>query len=296
MVTPSPPLAVTAGTPACQASQLEGIETDGGSATGNVGERILLRNTSGTACYLEGYPDVSILGSNGEVLASAAGTADRGTFFDLSLQVVPVLMEPGTPELSPSAEVGMSGVGQAFENLSWYACHPALQAAQAALQLPDGGGRLLVPFAIESPYSAACDATTTAYVALSRGPIDAAGYLSEPTPAYIDMAISIDAPASATAGSSLTYYVTLQNASSAIYDLSECPDYVEMLSAKQPVVSYQLNCAPVGTIPPGREVTFQMQLTIPATVAAGPNTLTWVLVDGRLGMATATTPIEIAGG
>ena len=156
-----------------------------------------------------------------------------------------------------------------------------------------------MPFAIESPYSAACDATTTAYVALSRGPIDAAGYLSEPTPAYIDMAISIDAPASATAGSSLTYYVTLQNASSAIYDLSECPDYVEMLSAKQPVVSYQLNCAPVGTIPtPGTGGHFPDADDHPCHRGgrARHPELFWVLVDGRLGMATATTPIEIAGG
>jgi hypothetical protein len=296
VVTPGPPLAVPAGTPACWASQLEGIEAAGGAATGNVGERILLRNLSGAACYLEGYPDVSILGSSGQVLASAAGSADRGTFFDLSLQVVPILMEPGTPELTSSEEVGVSGLGQAFVNVTWYACHPAVQAAQAALHLPNGGGRLLVPFAIESPYSPACDATTTAYVALSRGPIDAAGYLSEPAPVYLEMAISIDAPTTATAGSSLTYYVTMRNASSTTYDLSECPDYVEMLFAKQPVASYQLNRAPVGAIAPGQEVTFQMQLAIPGTVAAGPNTLSWALVDGRLSMPTASTPIEIAPG
>ena len=32
---------------------------------------------------LEGYADISILGSNGKVLTSAARTADRGTFLDL---------------------------------------------------------------------------------------------------------------------------------------------------------------------------------------------------------------------
>ncbi|MGP8160700.1 MAG: DUF4232 domain-containing protein [Candidatus Dormibacteria bacterium] len=296
VVTPSPPLAVPAGTPACQASQLEGIEAPGGAATGNVSERILLRNLSDTACYLEGYADVSILDSSGRVLASAVGSADRGTFFDLSLQVVPILMEPGTPELSPSEMVGVSGLGQAFVNVTWYECHPAVQAAQAALHLPNAGGRLLVSFAIQSPYSPACDATATTFVALSRGPIDAAGYLSQPAPVYIEMAISIDAPPSVTAGSTLTYYVTMRNASSTTYDLSECPDYVEMLNAKQPVASYQLNCAPVATMAPGQSVTFQMQLAVPATVAAGPNTLSWALIDGRLSIPTTSTHIEIARG
>jgi hypothetical protein len=296
VVTPSPPLAVAAGTPACRAGQLEGIETAGGAATGNVDERILLRNVSATACYLEGYVDISILDSSGRTLASASGTADRGTFFDLSPQAVPVLMEPGTPELSASEEVGVSGSGQAFLNVAWYACHPALQAAQAALQLPNGGGRLLVPFVIESPYSPVCDGTTAAYRELSRGPIDAAGYLSEPAPVYIEMPIGIDAPASVTAGSILTYYVTMLNASTTTYDLSECPDYVEMLGAKQPVASYQLNCGPVGAVAPGGAVTFQMRLAIPGGVATGPETLSWTLVDGRLGMATASTQIEIAPG
>ncbi len=295
LVTPSPPLAVPASTPACRASQLEGVEAPGGAATGNVAEQIVLRNQSPSACYLDGYADISILGPSGTVLASAVGSADRGTFFDLSLQVVPILMEPGTPALaSPGTFEESEVLGQAYMNVTWYEC-PAVQAAAADVQLPDSGGSLLVPFAIQSPYSPACDGTSS-FVALSRGPLQASGYLAQPSPVYLDMDISINAPPAVTAGSTLTYYVALLNTSTATYDLGQCPDYVEMLREKQPVAEFQLNCAGVGAIAPGESVTFQMRLAIPVTVSAGVNTLTWALIDGRLSIPTVSTPVEIVDG
>ena len=65
---------------------------------------------------------------------------------------------------------------------------------------------------------------------------------------------------------------------------------------RRPVAEYQLNCAPVGAIAAGESATFQMQMAIPATATAGPNTLSWALGGGRLSMPTASAPIEIKGG
>jgi hypothetical protein len=296
-VTPSPPLAVVAGTPPCRAGQVEGVEVPGGAATGHEDEHILLRNRSGVACFLQGYLDISILDSKGRVLASAVGSADRSTFFDYGLPVLPVLLKPGTPPFGSPTNFQITDpgeVGQAWMNVEWYQCHPSVQAVEAALQLPDSGGRLLVPFALQSPYSPDCDTTASTYTFIGRGPLQASGYVSAQQPAYQRDSISIDAPDTVKAGSTLTYYVTIHNDSSKAYDLALCPDYTEMLGAKQAVEEYQLNCSHVGAIDPGDSATFQMELAIPSTLPAGASTLTWGLIDGRLSNSTATAPITIA--
>jgi hypothetical protein len=59
------------------------------------------------------------------------------------------------------------------------------------------------------------------------------------------------------------------------------------------VAKYQLNCAPVGHVAAGAGVTFEMRLSIPSTAPAGPNVLRWALVDGRLAVPYASSPIVI---
>jgi len=100
-------------------------------------------------------------------------------------------------------------------------------------------------------------------------------------------------PASAKAGSTLVYFVTVKNTDQADYGLDPCPNYGELLANKKPVAVYQLNCSTVHHIAPGARVKFELRLNLPSDLATGPNQLTWALYDGRLALPYAETAIVI---
>jgi hypothetical protein len=244
-------------------------------ATGNVTMPVLLSNQSSSTCVLDGFPDIAVLDASGGVLAQAAGTTGRGTYFPDGA-VVPILLRSG---------------GQATMNVSWYDCtHP--QASQLALDLPDKGGRLLVPFPVSGRYFALCD-TDPHYSSLSRGHFSPVGVETSPAPSYIPFNATIETPPSAKAGSTLTYFVTLRNRGTAAYVLTPCPDYIEILGLKSAVADYRLNCRPVGVMAPGATLKFEMRIPLPARVQAGTSEIRWVLSDGRVGFPQATAPVAI---
>ena len=105
--------------------------------------------------------------------------------------------------------------------------------------------------------------------------------------------IRISAPASVKGGSTLVYYVTIKNTSQSDYRLDPCPNYVEILGAKNAVAEYQLNCSPVGHIAPGASVKFEMKLSLPSTVPLGTMQLQWALLDGRVASPNVHTSIAI---
>jgi Protein of unknown function (DUF4232) len=293
---PRPPIPVPPGTPTCRASQLEGASADGGAATGHVNMPIVVRNRGAVACVLAGWADVRILDGGGRVLAVAAGTANRGTFFD-DWPKVAVLLAPSTPPLPAHPGSGQAGGrGQAVMNLEWYDCRQP-RAAILLLDLP-GGGRLRVPFDRTGAYSAACEPPGAGWGAkrawvVARGPLSPAGFTWPPEPHYLDVRVDIRAPASVRRGVTLAYQVTLTNRDHRSYRLDPCPDYNQFLGRKDVLASYQLNCQPVGAIAPGEQVTFQMRLAIPATAMTGPNQLIWGLLDGRIATPVATAPLTI---
>ena len=62
MASPSPPIPIPPGTMPCQASQLDAAYFMSSAATGgNVDSPVRFRNHSATSCYLEGYPDLTLL-------------------------------------------------------------------------------------------------------------------------------------------------------------------------------------------------------------------------------------------
>ena len=278
--TPSPlaPVPIPAGTQPCKASQLEAASMDGGGATGHMNTPVGIRDRSSVACYLDGYPDITILDSAGRTLAQAAGVHDRGTFFD-SWPPVRVLMTPGTPTLASEAHEPMSR-GQAYLAIEWFVCKGG-QAARLTMSLPDAGGSMTIPFNVRAPYAAQCDSYTPPTAGALRGPFSPAGY-ELPGPEYLTTDITISAPASVKRGTTLVYYVTVKNTSQSDYRLDPCPNYVEILGAKNPVAEYQLNCSPVGHVASGAGVKFEMKLSLPATVPLGTTMLQWALLDGRL--------------
>src|SRR4029077_5441647 len=114
-----------------------------------------------------------------------------------------------------------------------------------------------------------------------------------PAPDYMQMQYTVDSPATAKAGSTLEFFVTIRNVGTRDYTLSPCPDYSNALVPDGPVTYYQLNCGPVGAIKPGHSERFQMKFDIPSTTATGPWQLLFGLVDGRVTPPGATVPIAI---
>jgi hypothetical protein len=289
---PGPPVLIPSGTPACVASQLEARSGWEGAAAGNHDTPIAFRNRSASRCFVEGYPDVAVLDRKGALLVQASGLSGRGTYFD-SWPVVPVLMQPGVPPFPPDVFPNVGTMpslrGEAFLNLSWYDCRQP-QAAWLGIDLPNGGGRLTTPFVFKGAYSSACPRTDADGV--SRGPLSPAGYTTPSGFLFSDLSISLQAPASAPHGSTLTFYVTLTNHDQVGFSLEPCPDYREILD-KASIQSYQLNCLPVSRIAPGDSVTFQMKAQVPASSIDGAHFLTWALLDGRLSQNFASTTIEV---
>jgi hypothetical protein len=279
----------------CHASQLEAAAIGGYAATGgNVDSPIALLNTGAAACYLEGYPDVTILDAAGRSLAQAIGTTNRGTYFP-EWPGGQVLLQPGTPPLPHPPFAGQMASlsrGQALFNMQWWDCrHP--NAAKLSIDLPSAGGNLMIPYPSNASYNPVCDSKIQPPGTVTRGAFGPAGYQWPPDPVYLKMDIVISAPASVKRGSTLVYYVTVKNASSADYRLDPCPDYTEFVGDKVAAADYQLNCAPVGHLAPGASVKFEMKLSLPTTVPSGPTQLLWALIDARLAIPRATTAIAV---
>jgi hypothetical protein len=286
-----PPLPIPAGTPACQASQLEGAGVEGGGAGGNVNMPLMFRNMSSTACFLEGYVDVTVLDRAGAVLARGTGKTGRGTFFPEG-PVTELLMTTGTPKLRAFGAHRPAGTGQAYMNFSWYDCRE-LQAAQLAIGLPDGGGTFRMPYPAKAAWYGACDSSRS-YKAIQRGALMPSGTQWPPPPEYINVHVAIDAPASAAPGTDLTYYVTIHNLSTKAFDLLPCADYSEMLTPKENIADYRLNCGGVKAIAAGQRVTFEMRMTLPTTTATGSRQICWYLIDGRIDNGNVCAPIRIS--
>jgi len=287
---PTSPVPVPAGTASCAAGQVEALVfSRGGGAGGHTDTPVILRNKSSAPCYVDGYPDITVLDRAGRVLAAATGALNRGTFFD-GAPAVPVLLPPGGPPLpSPGQELSR---GQAFVNIEWFDCRRTT-AATMSIDMPSAGGRLTIPYAVDAPWSALCDGNPATSPGLTRGPFSPAGYTWPPGPVYLAVDIGISAPSSVKAGSALIYFVSVTNSSPTDYRLDPCPDYVEILGAKNAVANYQLNCGPVGSIAAGTKVKFQMRLDLPVGMPTGPTQLDWSLADGRLSLPFARAPVTV---
>jgi hypothetical protein len=289
---PAPPVPIPAGTLPCKAAQLEGAMLGASAATGHVNTPVYLRNADSAVCYLEGYPDVTILDGAGHAIVQTMGISKGPTFFGDG-PAVQVLMQPGTPPLQSATPPGKPvNPGQAFMNLEWFDCR-GTRAASMSLDLPNSGGKLTIAFDFPAPISPVCDSVGMPTAGIARGPLSPAGYPWPPPPKYLTVDIAISAPASAKHGSTLVYFVTLTNTDQIDYLLDPCPNYGELLAVKKPVASYQLNCTTVKHIAPAASVKFEMRLEIPGDLAPGPNALTWALYDGRLAAPYTKTPIDI---
>ena len=92
----TPTVALTPSAPACQVTQLAGQFRAGSPATGNVTGEILLRNTSATACALQGKVDFYGVDAQGQRVA--------GSGMNQPMTLPLVVLPPNAPVLPPSVE------------------------------------------------------------------------------------------------------------------------------------------------------------------------------------------------
>jgi hypothetical protein len=287
-----PPIPIPAGAKACTAGQLEAKFFGFLGATGHTDSPVDLRNRSGNPCFVEGFPDVTILDSSGVLLAKAAGTDQRRTFFG-DPPVVPILLLTDTPPLgSPSGMIQERPGGQAEVHIEWYDCRSP-KTASMNIDLPRGGGRLSIDYAVDAPSSPGCGVPNMPLSFLARGPFIPTGMFWPPQPVVLGFEATMSAPTMAKRGDPLNFSVTVKNASPVDYILDPCPDYLVELDWKNQIARYQLNCAPIGHIAPGSSVTFEMRLRVPLYMMPGSYPLKWALFDGRVGGAVASKTIEI---
>jgi hypothetical protein len=287
------PPAIPLGTPPCQPSQLQGILIGRYSAMSNPDAPVVLRNTGSSACFLNGFPDLTIADSSGRVIASVAGSDGMGTYFDSGPTYVAVLMKTNTAPLESA--IGWGGgqglqPGQAFFNVEWAGC-TVRPASTLYLSLRSGPGRLSIPWNVVPNSPDVCNRDRP----LTRGPFDPTGISWSPDRHLLNVGMTLSIPDRSVArGSTLEYFVTLRNAGREDYPLDPCPDYWESVIAIKSSAFYALNCAPVETIHAGDSRTFEMEFPVSFDTPVGPTALLWDLPDPRIiSRESAEAPITI---
>jgi len=242
-VNPTPPPSPPAPAPAyaaCTADQIRVKDTRGGAAAGNIGLDVTLVNASSSPCSLSGYPS-SFIGvrSSGahETIKVGHGTMMDDNEWPANLE------HGGTADFT----IGTSDACDALNR-------PTPQSdpfAGAIVGLPGGG-----TFTVKAGFDAGCGVGVGAFGIPAEEALDPSSYPG--------LSVALHAPASAAAGTTLHFTVTLTNNGNSTLRLDPCPAYDEALirTSYQPLV-YLLNCDTVHEIAPGASVTYAMQIPVP---------------------------------
>lgn len=263
---PAPPPALY---PACTAAQVSVRSLGGGAAAGNLASKLRMTNTSASPCTLRGYPTKFIgVRRDGTQRVLRPG---HGTMFDAS-GYWPANLRPGD-----SATLTIA---------TGDAC-PALN--QPTPQTDPYSGELVgLPGGGEVSGSAAFDPSCGLGVSQLGVPAP-----SPPDPnAYAGLALSIDRPQTAAAGTLMHFTVTLHNTAESPVQLDPCPVYTESIySGGANNYVYTLNCDKITAIQPGQSVTYAMQIPVPSQ--PGTAKFGWSIPAGSLfagGILTIASP------
>lgn len=238
--------------PACAAKALSVTALWPVQATQDGGILVELRNTGRVACLLAGTPTV-------------AATAPGGARVLASPEALPSLAQPaytvpgGSVWLRVDAPLACPRDPSGTE-------HGLRSYHRLVVSLPEGGELEIGGVGLRFP----CGMSTTPFYALRPAP-------SATPDALADLVPRLTLPRRTPAPGTLRYEVTLSNPGSRAVELSPCPVYVESSSIPTKFL-YRLNCSQVRSIPAHGEVTYRMEMTIPATAGLGPVRVRWSLV------------------
>jgi hypothetical protein len=258
------PAAHAAAARACAASDLQVTAGPAGAYRGQATQEIRLANIGAEACHLPGFPGLQ-LQPTGEApqtvgaselapqLASARLDLDPGE--EVSL----LLGTPGSCEAANRPERKIS--------------------KRLQLALPGGGVKSLDGVHIDT----LCGRATVMRFERVQGEAAARAQARKTSGALSQLTGSLNAPDEASRGGTLHYVVTLSNPTAAPVSLASCPVYTQSVYAngKAADSTLRLNCAAAGAqIPANSSVSFDMQVALPAELAADSVKLSWKLDGG----------------
>jgi Protein of unknown function (DUF4232) len=209
-------------------------------------------NVSTQACYISGYPAIQMAGKtiphgfNG--LGVTTGALAPGASASFAVVQTPA-----------AACVGTSTASQR-------------QAKTEVLRMSFGAGHAAVAAKTSSILVNDCVTTTVTPVGLAPG----APTVPDPLAA---LTVKLNSPASAKAGQTIRFTVTLTNPTSHEVRFSGCPSYeIGISSTRAWVRAYRLNCAQPA-IRAHESASYEMQYTVPASTPAGTAKIGWFLLD-----------------
>jgi hypothetical protein len=238
---------------------------------GNINLPVNFSNTSHSTCVLKGEPTIGGLRSDGTLVPLRV---TEGSYFG----------DPGPPANIAPGQVAALNVSGA----------DACSAAQS------GQHQGYPKFRIGLPSGGSVDVAAGGFDTICGVWVSQFGVPADAIPAVVapqsPLTAQITAPATAMAGRTLAFTVTLTNPTSTDFRLSPCPAYDEFVGTGSTawvatVLNYELNCDATTTIPAVGSVTFEMHLALPADQPIGSGKFGWGM-QGDSG-PWANAPLEV---
>jgi hypothetical protein len=252
------------GARACGAADVTVSAGPAGAYRGQATQEIRIANTGTEACHLPGFPGVQLQPANEApqtVGASEQAPQLASTRLDLAPgeEVIVLLGTPGTCEAANKPERRVS--------------------KRLQLAMPGGGLKALGGVHIDT----LCGRATVMRFERVQSETSARAVAMKTGGAISQLTGALSAPDEAGRGGVLRYTVTLTNPTAAPVSLASCPAYTQSVYAdgKSADTTLRLNCgAAGGQIPANGSVSFDMQVQVPAELAAGNGKLSWKLEGG----------------
>jgi uncharacterized protein DUF4232 len=290
LLAPTPtPTVIPAGTRTCRAADLVALYGAGGGATGGqLTAAATFGNRTDTACTLEGTPTIRLFDARGkEINLHITGFTDGPSGA--------VLLLPNTAQL----EFGVPLVGTASLLFQWPThdgvtgnCVPAPAAGKTiSIGLP--GGRDVIRLPISDAPNGSAMAPCGGQLSVS--PFAAVPDMVTPSPhPWQLLRIALEVPSSVAAGTLLHYTVRLGNdGAEPVRFGADCPPYMQWAANRTTAFAkdaYLLNCRPAPEIPPGKAMSFAMQVAVPASTKPGDYELFWNFIGpGEWGLPGKAT-------
>jgi hypothetical protein len=249
---------------ACAAADVQVTVGPAGAYRGQATQEIRIANTGSEACHLPGFPGVQLQPAN--EAPQTVGASELAP----QLASTPLELAPGEEAI---VLLGTPGSCEAANG-------PARKVSRRLqLALPGGGVKALDGVHIDT----LCGRATVMRFERVQSEGAARAMAMQAAGAISQLTGAISAPDEAGRGAVLRYTVTLTNPTASPVSLAACPAYTQSLYAdgKSTDSTMRLNCGGAGgQIPAHASVSFDMQVPVPASLAAGSGKLSWKLDGG----------------
>jgi hypothetical protein len=249
---------------ACAAADVQVTAGPAGAYRGQATQEIRIANTGSEACHLPGFPGVQLQPAN--EAPQTVGASELAP----QLASTPLELAPGEEAI---VLLGTPGSCEAANG-------PARKVSRRLqLALPGGGVKALDGVHIDT----LCGRATVMRFERVQSEGAARAMAMQAAGAISQLTGAISAPDEAGRGAVLRYTVTLTNPTASPVSLAACPAYTQSLYAdgKSADSTMRLNCGGAGgQIPAHASVSFDMQVPVPASLAAGSGKLSWKLDGG----------------